>query len=80
MWFVILRLGQAAFYPVAEGCQPRPGEKHYSKDLLPGSFPISVFSPRSKLRPTVPAHSSQKVGSLINDFLCLDDKWFSSKR
>lgn len=74
MWSVILRLGQAAFYPVAEGCQPRPGEKHYSKDLLPGSFPICVFFLWSKFGATIPAHSSQKVGSLINDFLCLDDK------
>lgn len=30
VWSVTLRLGQAAFYPVAEECQPRPGEKHYS--------------------------------------------------
>lgn len=30
------------------------------------------------LSATKPVHSSQKVGSLINDFLCLDDKCLSS--
>lgn len=76
-----LRLEQAAFYPVAEGCQPRSGEKHNSpEDLMPGSFPTYIFFFWSKFRATISAHSSQKVGSLINDFLCLDEKWFFSKR
>lgn len=36
---------QGAFHPVAEEGQPRPGEKHNSpEDLLPGSFPIYIFS------------------------------------
>lgn len=73
---------QAAFSPVAEGCQPRSGEKHDS----PGGFAAWILSQTyffflwSKFRATIPVHSAQKVGSLINDFLCLEDKWFSSKR
>ena len=34
------------FYPVAEGCWPRPGKEHSSpEDLLPGSLPIYIYFP-----------------------------------
>lgn len=73
--------GAGSLSPVAEGCLPKPGENHASPgDLLPGCVPTHVFFPLVKVQGTIPAHSSQKVGSLISDFLSLDDKWFSSKR
>lgn len=70
------RVGQAALLPVVEQSRPVRKKTRVSWSFGPASFHIGLsplcFSAAKHV------HSSQKVGSLINDFLCLDDKCLSS--
>lgn len=53
------------------------GRKQESPEhLWPASFHVCRFP--LGFRVTKPVHSSHRVGSLINDFLCLDEKCLSS--
>lgn len=65
--------GQAAFHTTEE-CWPRPGGKHVSGGFAAWFLLHTSFFPWLKLRAMKPVHSGQKADSLIDDFLCLDDK------
>lgn len=79
---VVLRVEQVAFHPVAKAAsQGQEENRLLLRTCCLDPFPhMYFFFLWLKFRATIPVHSSQKVGRPINDFLCLDDKWFSSLR